>query len=47
MFQILFIIFDAHDVLCADDGLTIVNQSTSGDRDETIIRVSLENWTMR
>ena len=45
MFEIFFRIFDAHTLLCVDDEIEIVNQSTSGIRDENIIRVSLGNWT--
>ena len=47
MFEILFIIFYARDVVCADDGIVISNQSTSNDEDEKIILVRLEKWMMR
>ena len=36
MFEILFIIFDAHDVLCVDDGIAIASRSTLGDEDEKL-----------
>ena len=42
MFEILFIIFDAHDILCSGDGIVISSRSTLGDKVENIIRVSLE-----
>ena len=34
--EILFMIFDALVFLCVDDGITISNQSTSGDEDEKL-----------
>ena len=34
--EILFMIFDAHDVLCVGDGIVITNLSTLGVRDEKL-----------
>ena len=35
-FEILFIRFDVHDVLCADDGIVIADRSTLGDGDKKL-----------
>ena len=43
MFEILFIRFDAHDDLCAGDGIMIANRSSLGDGAENLYFVILEN----